>query len=541
MTRIKTAWPLMVAAIAMTAVPVAAQQVCQDYTKKSERIGRLGGRNAVSKTPVDSVGDLRAYFEKNRSEFDDILAKRGLERLAEDLYGVMRSDLSTVSLEPGTELEWMTWRKGNRSLTATGPVCMATWKPYEAWIVDVDETVGSTPGKPMCELSAPENACNNVDVTIDASGSSSGVSLTSTGGGGNLLSGGGTSWTGRLDPGTYEFVAEASARGTRSVVTHAFVVPKICANLAYSGASEPKEMPGDETSCRETRTVVIDDCTTPECQLTVSASEIGAGGVVTVDADGIGDFSVDVVNKKGKVLQTITSFPADVQLKRSGMYTFRGKATYGDKTAECDNAPVVDVTSSGAWIARFFGGPITTDGEMVTTSTFRPNGVNERSAISAEDGTLFGASLERLFTDRVGLEFALMTGSFDASLKYDLDGDWEMGDENFDILAFTVGPNFHLTPDSRVDFYVGPFLGYADLDGATFNLLGDSIRRDVDGDFLFGAQAGLDIPFGDSAWGLNFAARYMKLDADLSGTNVPSGADMAIDPFLVSGGLRVRF
>ncbi len=122
-------------------------------------------------------------------------------------------------------------------------------------------------------------------------------------------------------------------------------------------------------------------------------------------------------------------------------------------------------------------------------------------------------------------------------LVFDSPTEWLMDHDSSGVLVFTLGPNFHLTPGKKVDFYVGPYIGRAQFDDPSYNLGGSlgTVSLDIDDEFVFGAQIGLDVPFGASNWAFHLGGLYMKLPVNLS------GVDLDADPLIGTIGLAYNF
>ena len=109
---------------------------------------------------------------------------------------------------------------------------------------------------------------------------------------------------------------------------------------------------------------------------------------------------------------------------------------------------------------------------------------------------------------------------------------WEMDDGGMDYLSFTVGPNFHLTPGRKVDFYVGPFVGYTTLGEVTEELPSADLKLDLGSEFVYGGLLGADIGLGARrVWAFHLGVRYEILEA--------KGVD--VDPLLFEAGVARRF
>lgn len=542
---------LTIVSLCLFATAAAAsshETVCEEFDRK-HRIHRMGGRAAFSKTPVTSPADLAAQLEAHRAEVEAVMAERGLGHLTEALYAAVESGegLSERDLERGEVFDWMVFRKRSGP-TAAGPMCLKAKKTYDAYVITVTEEEAH-PAKAACALKATAGECVENEIMVDAGGSSPGVEvkMTGPGGGKTVISGGSTSWKGLPQgAGTYTFTAMAKATGSKTVTTHTFVIPKVCLNLAYSGKSSEK-MAGAVDSCQQTASVTVADCK-PSCDIRVSPPQVDKKETVTVDVSGkwdAGGISVEVTDPKGQPFATLTEFPATLTPKKRGVYKLSGTATNAAGTAGCEaeftvgRAPGTRSArgDDSRWTARFFGLRLDPDDGSISESLIRPDGVSERSHLNLDGGVGGGAGLEYHFNPRIGLEGSLLYVPLESELFFDLDDEWESAEDDVEMLAFLIGPNFHLTPDKKVDFYIGLFVGAVDLGSTSYRVLGETQNRSFDADTVFGAQLGLDIPFGKGDWAVHLGVRYMDMTVETR----EEGPELAADPLGFEVGFAYSF
>ena len=99
-----------------------------------------------------------------------------------------------------------------------------------------------------------------------------------------------------------------------------------------------------------------------------------------------------------------------------------------------------------------------------------------------------------------------------------------------------VMPNFHLLGCCTTDLYLGPFIGYGGLADPNYWALGHHFHADFSGDFVWGAQLGLDVPFKPTLdRGFHAGVRWLNLSQDTDAGSID------IDPLLVEAGLFFRF
>jgi len=110
----------------------------------------------------------------------------------------------------------------------------------------------------------------------------------------------------------------------------------------------------------------------------------------------------------------------------------------------------------------------------------------------------------------------------------------DFGDVTFSPL--TLGANFHLTPESKLDFYVAPVIGYVLYDN--LDLSGETLR--LKDDFAWGATAGLDVPIGKGRWLFNGALRYLATEAEVDEAGA-GGESLDVNPFAIQIAAGYRF
>ena len=199
------------------------------------------------------------------------------------------------------------------------------------------------------------------------------------------------------------------------------------------------------------------------------------------------------------------------------------------------------------WTIRGYLAGVTTNGDFARDESIRANGDRERTNFKFDGGDGVGFALERHFSERLGLELGVLLADLEGFLMFDVEepvdgggfgnGIWGMNEGDIGFMPFTLGLNYHLTPNSRPDLYIGPFVGLAMMDDVTISDLGESFRYSFDDEFVFGINAGLDIPFkAGGPWALAAGVRWM----DLSASDPANGVDLGIDPLIATVGATFR-
>lgn len=172
---------------------------------------------------------------------------------------------------------------------------------------------------------------------------------------------------------------------------------------------------------------------------------------------------------------------------------------------------------------------------------------NDNIAIDGEDidskidsALGLGLGWEWRFNERVGLDLNWFYGKHDVSL----DG------EKFDSTKFmpvTVGANFHLTPDKKVDFFVGPVIGYVFYS----DLKNGPVEVELDNDIVYGVNVGVEYPFKDKVAFFG-SVKYLKASSDgalrIPDDEIPVRAlvtvanpEVDVDPLVAQVGVSFRY
>lgn len=525
-----------------------APAMAAEGTKKIRRLGNPATTISTKDTKTDA--DLKARVEQYRDALTVILAQSSFDGDPEDLFDAVKNgNFERTSVPVGSTFAWMARRdKGQPSLAHN--VEWAGSAPFEAWRLRVESQSATytfvipgtclnlalesrTPRPPLsCTLEA--SAASSTETTLGAvtiSGSarpSGDLTITGIGGpsraldAGQARSAGAGRWTFQPDaPGAYRFDAQV------------------------------RDAYGREAMCSATARVAplaIPPKPEPECRLTGSYDE--ATGLITIDSSGTkGDIKVTgVMGPDGATISPDGgngrwTFPVDRRTKRrGGTYKITAEASIEDRVDRCRDVQVVVPERPGVdgrWVLRAFG--FTGNGDdRQNFDTFGPAGGLEQNSLAVDAPSGVGLALEYLFNDRVGIEGAALFGNADTDYALDLADAWLRGSDDVSFTAFTLGVNFHLTPDRRVDVYIGPFVGLASYDDASFNFGVNSRRFDFDDETGIGAQIGLDVPFtSDGRWGFNTALRYLESSAEDDRFNPE--VELEPDPLLFSAGISFQF
>lgn len=147
----------------------------------------------------------------------------------------------------------------------------------------------------------------------------------------------------------------------------------------------------------------------------------------------------------------------------------------------------------------------------------------------------YQGSFEFLLTDLIGIEPAISGAKHDVCVEEQGGQEYTLGDINVFMLGANV--NFHLLRRDRIDLYVGPTIAYAFWGDLKTSMFPDNFP--AEDDFVFGANVGIDIPFGSGQWAFNAALTYLAADVTLEGN--ADEPDLGVDPIQIKAGLRYRF
>jgi len=200
------------------------------------------------------------------------------------------------------------------------------------------------------------------------------------------------------------------------------------------------------------------------------------------------------------------------------------------------------------WILRPFAAYLIAGGE--TSGTLNPGTCPcpAGTTYAYDDGFGLGLSVERLLSERFGVEARGLYGRLDDRFWIGANGIGITESGKRDYWDLSLGLNVHLTPKGAVDWYAGPFVGYSIVDGHETLVVDRSLEHDARGGMTWGAQTGLDWPFGDGPWSLHVGARYTRYAADPTyrytdsdGAVFEQRKSIDLDPITLELGVAVHF
>lgn len=164
--------------------------------------------------------------------------------------------------------------------------------------------------------------------------------------------------------------------------------------------------------------------------------------------------------------------------------------------------------------------------------------------LSFDKGQGFGLDIGYKLNPKLELFLMGIFTDIEGTFVYGIEPGEESGrvtDNNtVDWYTIDFGANYHFTPESRVDFYLGAFVGVFSYDSIKFNLteLEREISISFDDQFSYGLNAGIDVPFtADGPLFFTASVKYMLTDLKEEG----GPREIALDPIIGSLGIGFKF
>ena len=578
---------VLLSTLGLASLPGAAmaQDVCEGAGSKVTRLGNPATRFSSQVTTIEALQNM---VGNARSEIETLLRQAGFQGDPADFFAAVASGdgISSTSVDPGSRLGWMFFRKKGAP-TLKQDVCWAGKAAFAGWEVQfssdgqwysfvVPEACGNLAllaqqTEPVCRVSIRDTAgetCDEKSLVIDASGSTGNLSveLIDPSGASRSLTTGNSStrrWTvdSDLTQGTFRVVATSSepngrcgmleCRAEDSIVRDCCIAepPSISVEAVPDTVEAFQESMVTArptvSACTEIDRVTLNgETVTSPYQTAVSYPEPGSYSIPATVLDGRGQSAessatVTVTECETKDCKKKRREYRKEQRRREREEARRardegrdGRSASSSASGRSGGAAGAGAFAAGDWVIRAWLAKLDAeDFDMLA------NG-NVREKFALDNGTALGLQAERLFNSRVGLGFGVLALRPEVQYELDIGPLWEMDDDTANGFSLFVGPVFHLTPNSRVDLFVSPFVAYTDPGDVSFSVLGTNESLDFDSEFSFGAQLGLDIPFGaDGNWGLHAGVMYQELELESD----RAGVDFAADPLSAGLGLFFRF
>jgi outer membrane protein W len=157
-----------------------------------------------------------------------------------------------------------------------------------------------------------------------------------------------------------------------------------------------------------------------------------------------------------------------------------------------------------------------------------------------EDGSSLGASGNWFFNPHVSVEGSAFAIRSDADLHFQGSEAVDLGKLN--LTVFTLGAQFHILGNRRIDPYVGAGGAYAMSDDFfTPDLEAGGVGRiDLENQFAYYVNAGIGLQITEG-FGLVLDARQIPYETSSRSAVTGVEQDLEISPRIYSAGLRLRF
>jgi len=144
-----------------------------------------------------------------------------------------------------------------------------------------------------------------------------------------------------------------------------------------------------------------------------------------------------------------------------------------------------------------------------------------------------GVRGEYQLSRRLGVEIGFFSG---ASVDIDVGVSGGTSSTVVEVSSYTFlapGLDVHLTPDAKVDLYIGPQLAWVNYSDVEVGVLPGSVGTgvSVDTDLGFGGILGLDVPVGErKRWTFQMNLRYLdtKMEGDATTPRLEADFDLTI-------------
>jgi len=530
----------LVALQALSVVPANAQ--VDIYV-----LGRPG--STFSPHSPKDLEELKDLFDRFEKDLRVVLEKGGWGGNADDLFLTMRSakegdgTVTKTTIAPGETMKWMANRKGGQPSVIMNPRWAAkeaipAWKiivpsgdneytfvvPVSCMNLAYKGSRSTAPLKPTCNIKASyDQATDTITVTGTSDGEFKITDAGLPGGKGSvadLKSTGPTTWT--FTPktdGTYTFNGESVKDGQKQTCTASVLVGKAKAACAIDVKVDP-----------ETRIISIDSSRTQgDFEMTgLTVPDGSAGDLAAMMSTGDSTWTYDPG-------ATLKRKPGDYT------YTFAGKATQYDSESTCDTAAVIRIEAPDSrWIARGYW--LHNNPGSDTLHVENPKGFDPPifTQFWADGGNGFGGEVEYMFKPALGIWGGIAFSNIKTSLMYDQGDIWLTGTDRVDLRQFSLGANYHFTPNMRADIYGGVLASWVNFSSSTFNF--SEVNRDYqvkyDAELSGGLNLGIDFPIKEGGpWVISGGLRYMFLALE-GDANV---YHITIDPLQAFLGLGYRW
>jgi hypothetical protein len=525
--------------------PLSAADPCQ-----GRHVRHLGGAHAVDPRPLADLADLQRRLPQLEAGMRAMIAQDPSigAGAADALVAAIRSGNGVSERELGRAeaMEWMVYQPEKGRLDRIAPPCVELDRDYAAFEITV-EVADAKPAAAVaarCELVVTRNCEHeNPTLTLDLAGSSAGARVEHNG---HAVNGQGTRFSLADDAPCSQdqsFVVRAQDAGApaHTARVYRFLIPKACSNLAFLGEAPARQIAAASAPTTCEKTVTAPQCQ-PWAELAVDPTSVEVHHPAAVRArPGWSDCSASLT-------ASCSGQGTPIEISPTGEATYTpartccGEAGW-DLRLEARNvagqaaqATAILGVEPHAWTLRpslVYYSP--RDGEQARNIDL-PFGQSGRESYEVDSGFGVGVALEKRLDPRWGVEGAAIFGRTETTYELTTGGQTGEDDHAANFFAFTVGPNLHLLRCRAADLYVGLFAGYGGLADPNYWVFGHHFHADLSGEFIWGAQIGVDVPFKpESDWGFHAGLRYFGNEQETD------AGSFDVDPLLVEAGLSYRF
>jgi len=508
--------------------PAGAQDACSGFDAR-HTITRVGGPNALVPGGLQTRADFQAWAAAHADEIRSILSSKGLGgEVADGLLAAIRDGdgITERPLLAGEHLEWMAYRKHGTVLTIDD-ICLDLRNTEPAFEISVPMVTAAAAAAADCALEVTTE-CQPGGTSLFRAQAAPGAQVTLEGPGGarTIIDGGDPTWSGPMDTpysAEHTFTVTNQAAATESVTTHTFLLPRECVNLSYLGKEDEQRAVAPVTCSERIVQPVCPEPPPPTCIIELDRTEVRRGDLVSYQVTGDwAELDLELLRDGVPVSDPALSLASgSFSLTKRGSYALAGTVTnVRGVTASCD-APLEVVGAD--WIVRPFGALLLVNDEVTVPgigpvvpakSASKSCPCTPGTTFGYDDGLALGVSMERLLNERFGLEARALVGRLDDELWIGANGLAVSESGSSDYVDLSLALNVHLIPDTVVDWYLGPFVGYQGVDGHTSHAYQRSLEYAPEDAVTWGVHTAVDWPFATSDWSLHLGARYTQSTDD---------------------------
>ena len=167
-----------------------------------------------------------------------------------------------------------------------------------------------------------------------------------------------------------------------------------------------------------------------------------------------------------------------------------------------------------------------------------PSGGKVQAGGNAEIGTML--ALEYRLSNRIGLEIGVAYAE-SPDIDDDINGNGDSIGEGPGFLPIYAGANFYVMDSKHLDVYLGPRVAFVTFGDFDLDIEGQRTQFEVDGEWAWGATAGIDYRFGESRWSVTAEATYLNVDMEITNESTRVVSSNQFDPLMITLGATFRF